>query len=179
VTTDTITRNFLGIPITGDIVRGDKKVNQKPIEELQPLLAAALTDLNVRRFGWHQYTPYFNDGEPCVFNVYGLWADPIDVTEEEADEYYASEGYHNEVSYDERWGKRDYEWAPAEPGVYPRKKIWGAYTGKYELTRTMLIGLEDAIESGQWDDALLELFGDHAAVTVYKDRIVVETYEHD
>lgn len=36
-----------------------------------------------------------------------------------------------------------------------------------------------AIESGAFDDVLLEAFGDHARVTVRRDRIVVDEYSHD
>jgi hypothetical protein len=28
---------------------------------------------NVKAIGWTQYTPYFNDGEPCVFSVNDLY----------------------------------------------------------------------------------------------------------
>lgn len=37
----------------------------------------------VKRFRWKQYTPYFNDGEPCEFGVYDL------------------EAYYNETDSDE------------------------------------------------------------------------------
>ena len=35
-----MTSNFLGIPVHGDITKGGTRVEQKPIEELQPILPA-------------------------------------------------------------------------------------------------------------------------------------------
>jgi hypothetical protein len=43
---------------------------------------------NVRLIGWTQYTPYFNDGDPCVFSVKNLHV--FDETvEEDAEDLYA------------------------------------------------------------------------------------------
>lgn len=74
----TATHNFLGIPIDGDITRGDKRVAQRPLSELQPLIRAVLNDPTMHSFGWTQYTPYFNDGEPCVFGVNEPWFRTVD-----------------------------------------------------------------------------------------------------
>ena len=35
-----MTTNFLGIPVAGDITRGDKRAPQKPLSELEPLMRA-------------------------------------------------------------------------------------------------------------------------------------------
>jgi hypothetical protein len=52
----TATRSFLGIPVEGDITAGSTRVDQKPIEELQPLLQAVLDDPTIVEFGWRQGT---------------------------------------------------------------------------------------------------------------------------
>lgn len=65
--------NFLGIPVEGDITRGEKRANQRPIEELEVLIEALLADPVIHDFGWSQYTPYFNDGDPCVFKANSFW----------------------------------------------------------------------------------------------------------
>jgi hypothetical protein len=41
---------------------------------------------NVRSLTWTQYTPYFNDGDPCVFSVHDL--EVYDETIQEADDDY-------------------------------------------------------------------------------------------
>ena len=65
--------SFLGVPVEGDIHYGDKRPDQRPLSELEPLIRALLDDPEIHDFGWTQYTPYFNDGDPCVFDANGFW----------------------------------------------------------------------------------------------------------
>lgn len=37
----------------------------------------------VKAFGWTQYTPHFNDGDPCVFGVSGFYASFVDERDED------------------------------------------------------------------------------------------------
>ncbi|MGH3737716.1 MAG: hypothetical protein ACRDT6_19200 [Micromonosporaceae bacterium] len=39
--------------------------------------------------------------------------------------------------------------------------------------------LADALETGEFDDVLLDAFGDHAHVRMSRSGIVVDDYEHD
>lgn len=160
----TTTTTFLGIPVEGDITRGDKRAEQRPIEELQPLLAAVLADEFVTEFGWTQYTPYFNDGEPCIFGVNTPWVR----TTEDSD---ASASYELDVdSSHPTLGNRvyregrfyDIDRSPERTATYERCKAFAA-----------------AIEGGAFEDVFLEAFGDHAEVTVRRDGITVEFYSHD
>lgn len=41
---------------------------------------------DIEKIGWTQYTPYFNDGEPCVFNVYDIYFKLFIDTNEDEDE---------------------------------------------------------------------------------------------
>lgn len=34
---------------------------------------------------WRQYTPYFNDGEPCIFGVHGVYFKVVNVPKNEGD----------------------------------------------------------------------------------------------
>lgn len=79
--TSTAHTNFLGIPVDGDIRRGDSRTPQRPLSELEPLIRAVLADPTIHSFGWHQYTPYFNDGEPCVFSTGDVWIRTVDDVE--------------------------------------------------------------------------------------------------
>lgn len=201
-------RNFLGIPIEGDINRGEDRVDQKPLEELSPLMQAVLDDPGVARFGWRQYTPYFNDGDPCVFGVRELWADPpaaempaevrdrltrIEVmydegllTREEADAARTGvPGYQDEpdedyrykydgIEYDKRWGDRDRHYNRATSSW-----DYDPYEGPSEATYDRLMALNDAIQSGAFDNVLLDAFGDHADITITRKGIKVEEYSHD
>jgi hypothetical protein len=163
--------SFLGIPVEGDISYGDTRVAQRPLEELAPLIQAVLDDPFIVGFGWRQYTPYFNDGEPCVFGAYGCWFRTVeDATTSDAD----SED-------DEKWYDDDTEdlelWDHPTLGRFNWRD--DTYEGNHEESYRRARALESAIESGEFHDVLLEAFGDHARVTVSRDAIVVSTYEHE
>jgi hypothetical protein len=203
----TVERTFFGIPVEGDIVFNDRRVTQRPIEDLQPLMQAVLDDPTIEWFGWRQYTPYFNDGEPCVFSVHGALAvkladgqrhqslkcpncekdrDPDhvfcpacghrhgehDADDDDDDEY--EDANWDGIEYSNVLGTRERNWNIAH-NDYEK----GTYSGPDEARYDRCLALEKAIESGAFDDALLYLFGDHATVKVHKDRVVVESYEHD
>jgi hypothetical protein len=165
-------RNFFGIPINGDITKGETRVAQKPIEELQPILQAVLDDPTIVEFGWRQYTPYFNDGEPCTFSAHGTWVRTT--ADEDADKYELEMWGHRSL------GKTDGgEWVddPDRPGR--RKKVGERYEGPDEARYLRCKELEKAVEGGRFEHVLLDAFGDHANITVRRDGIEIEFYEHD
>ena len=166
-----MTTNFLGIPVNGDITRGSDRVEQKPIEELQPILQAVLDDPTIVEFGWRQYTPYFNDGEPCTFSVHGTWVRTTD--DEDADE--------NEL---EMWGHRSLgkvttEWGDFDPTTKRRTVASETYEGPDRARYDRCKALEKAVEGGHFEHVLLDAFGDHAEIKVRRAGIEVEFYDHD
>lgn len=57
------------------------------IEQIKGQLTDVMSDVfdkcpDIKRFEWTQYTPYFNDGDECVFNVYDFYV----YTEDNEDE---------------------------------------------------------------------------------------------
>jgi hypothetical protein len=179
--------NFLGIPVEGDIDKGSKKTPQKPLAELEPLMRAVLADDYIDSFGWTQYTPYFNDGDACVFGVGEPWFRTMDdvkgkpASGDEDDEYYDEDdddsftlGYTAHPTL----GKQDYEYDNPRDWEN-RRKVYGRYEGNRQSSFTVCADLADAINSGAFEDVLLEAFGDHAKVKVRATGITVDTYEHD
>ncbi len=164
-----MTTNFLGIPVTGDITRGSDRVEQKPIEELQPILQAVLDDPTIVEFGWQQYTPYFNDGEPCQFGANGTWVRTT--ADDDEDEL-------------EMWGHRSLgkvttEWGDVDPETRRRVVVSETYEGPDRARFDRCKALEKAVEGGHFEHVLLDAFGDHANITVRRDGIEIEFYEHD
>lgn len=140
-----------GLPVKGEIqYYSENPKEQKPLEELEPLFKAVLDDPDVVKFGWTQYTPYFNDGDACIFGTWGVWVQRKDDQREEDDEEYRWNWEVSSYSYDGR---------PASPPHH--------------------VELANAIGSGHYDMALLKTFGDPAEVTVTRDGITVEFYDHD
>jgi hypothetical protein len=176
--------NFLGIPVEGDITKTDKRTPQRPLSELEPLMRAVLDDQYIHSFGWTQYTPYFNDGDPCVFGVGEPWfrtvddakkADPDDDEDyDDESDYSFTIGYSGHPSL----GKQDYEWDNPRDWEN-RRKVYGPYEGNHQASFMVCSALADAIDSGAFEAVLLEAFGDHAKVTVRASGITVDSYSHD
>lgn len=153
--------NFLGLAIDGDIIRRDKQREQITKERFAELVKALLDDQNVTEFGWQQYTPYFNDGDTCVFGASGLWVRTV--ADAEVEDKYQLEMWSHPTLSGQRWEGE-------------RKVV---YDVQMPETATAAQELDRAIDGGEADVVLLDLFGDHATVTVTRDGINVEFYEHD
>jgi len=173
------TTSFLGIPIDGDIVRAERNVRQRPLEDLAPLMQAVLDDDGIACFGWRQYTPYFNDGEPCVFSAHGVWAARPEDLDENGERDRDAE---LDVDYGGHHGSYEGgEWVnnPETGDGLPYVRVGARYVGPDKARYDRLLAVNDAIDSGAFDDVLLDAFGDHAEITVKRDGITVEFYEHD
>lgn len=165
-----VSRNFLGIPISGEISAGNPTVEQYPREQFEPLVKALLDDPFVVEFGWHQYTPYFNDGDPCVFGAGELWVRTQDDTDDEDEDYYdRHESLTLGYKHPTLGGTVGYAWRGEEV----------KYVGNHEELWSKAKKLDSAIQGGHFDNVLLELFGDHAEIIVRRTGISVDEYSHD
>lgn len=107
--------------------------------------------------GWRQYTPYFNDGDECVFGVHN-----DDLTINGIDEY---DGDEKQIEFvkDKIWDGKN--WVKNEN------------LDKHEFDLFKQI---EAVLKSIPDEFYKDLFGDHVKVTIHKDgRIETEEYEHD
>ncbi|MFC7245677.1 hypothetical protein ACFQO7_24650 [Catellatospora aurea] len=161
--------SFLGIPVEGEITAGDR-VPQRPLSELRPILTAVLDDDAIVEFGWQQYTPYFNDGEACVFSAESFWAR---TAEDGADDDWRVLEVGEYADRHPTLGGR----CLSDRGSYPRTEL--PYEGDDEQRYERVRALADAVRGGGFNDVLLEAFGDHATVTVRRSGITVEFYDHE
>lgn len=104
----------------------------------------------VQNFSWTQYTPYFNDGDECVFGV---------------NDYFKVELTNGDLLED------------VENSPWRRKRL---------LDNGEELDLEDnlgealgGLLGGVDNDTMKALFGDHARITVSREGIEIEEYEHD
>lgn len=109
--------------------------------------------------GWTQYTPYFNDGDECVFGI-GEVRVRVDPEIRSIVDKYAGE----EVE----------EWADAD-------NLYEAFIETYSLEESELKNDMTAIQNTIWgnSDVMLEAFGDHAKVIATPAEITVNFYDHD
>jgi len=129
---------------------------KKSFLEMKGEFAEALRDLfaefpNVESVSWHQYTPYFNDGDECVFSTSASYPRMIfvDDTEDDRDQYSYEEGYNSGEN-----GELEQAREPA-----------------YQAFRQFL---------SQFPDELLKAaFGDHVKITVTREGVDVDSFDHD
>jgi len=109
-------------------------------------------------FQWDQYTPHFNDGEPCRFSIYDIW----DIT------YLDDEGEEQTLEF---YGSDFAKYAKDESN------------GDEELEAQLLAALKAAASvsefNGEHADVLEDAFGDGVTVRISKDGVDVEECDHD
>lgn len=123
---------------------------------------------------WAQYTPYFNDGEACVFGV-------GDVTFTNA----PKEELENISAWGEYDGEDETVWAvsnikytmTADSAYYKEDQEKIKAAGGVDVESCS--ALERMIGSDVMEDVLLAMFDDHATVVATRDGFDVEEYEHD
>jgi hypothetical protein len=155
----TMSETFAGIRIDGDRSRYTRQlVPQRPKEELIPIMLDVLNDERVKYVVWTQYTPFFNDGEPCEFSVgdFGFILNDVDYSETLKAYGYSSEEDLTRVYADELSG------------------VWNTEDGDLKDKMRAL-----GKTGGPFEDAYYELFGDHARIVASRERFIIDEYEHD
>lgn len=183
-------RVFMGLDIEGD--RGYTRYRQsyvpRPVEELYPYIKDAF-DKGVKAITWKQYTPYFNDGEPCEFSV----GEPAVTKNPEVAKAWLEENFYPEVETEitkEEFESEDSRWYTqriVENGAdkkYFRTYEEGTYDYEIPYYGTHPDGivkdeLDIPVQAGEFEDALRTAFGDHTQVVVTPERVVQFEYSHD
>lgn len=103
---------------------------------------------------WEQYTPYFMDGDACIFSVNQLRFKPKGSGD------------------DGDWGDGSYETYEAgkQINTFESKKETKAFERDLDLIEDTIQGMEEILQL---------CFGDHVQITVTKDNIEVDEYSHD
>lgn len=147
--------------------------------ELGHLIKCLASDPNVKSFGWHQYTPYFNDGDTCEFGVGDMWILTVDDSEDDDDvdtwSYQVSDTHPTLGTKRYIPGKN----VPS-PSGYGYTYTPGTYEpkdAKYPTTYYLADSLATALQLAEV--TLLEWFGDHVDIKITAEGIEVNEYEHD
>ena len=170
---------------------------QKRIEQRgKELLLQATQELlqnnpQVRSLYWTQYTPYFNDGEPCYFrfnDVNALIEDPEKIKAHEAEKraHEDKQATAKALSEEQRkkLGVEIEEWIDPDLDSLCNDEYVGTYSAEKKRAKYGAVW-DDIIEVATWVTAdankntLETVFGDHVKVIVTRDGVVVEGYDHD
>jgi hypothetical protein len=120
----------------------------------------------VKTVHWVQYTPYFNDGDPCVFRV-------CDASFSNVEDVSRLSCY--EDIEDEQEGEFNTE-------VYGSYKNMLQYGGKKILSEdsyNICKELNVILTSSEMEDVMENLFGDHVRVIATAEGFDTEDYDHD
>ena len=136
--------------LIADFAETKKKLQAGMQEKLQVVFKEFLVaNPEISVITWTQYTPYFNDGSSCTFSVGDFWAIPTGSSWEEGE--YAEEYAISKSNKDVKVSETT-------------QKNWDEF-------ETVLRSIPD--------DIYEDMFGDHVEITVTKDKIDVEEYEHE
>ena len=157
-----------------------KKSYEKLVKDKGKLLLQAVfvemfeTCPQVKRIGWCQYTPYFNDGDSCTFSVNDRYFDcgvlpPEDEREGDPDRYADEEDYAC---------VEDWAWLPYDA----KAKLDDKWNGASKPTVWALKKLDDKLN--ELEDVFEDTFGDHVKVIASLDKngkvkFEVTEEEHD
>lgn len=157
---------FGGKTINGEITRytNGPKAQDDP-QVFLDALDAILAVPGIEAVKWQQYTPYFNDGEPCIFRIYTAY---VRITGDDPEVGDYADGFRSTYElYDYVVGERYVRKFNPIAG-YDSKAIYDA-----------LAVFEDVLSSGSHYTVLNDKFGDPAEVVARTDGFTVEFYEHD
>ena len=149
-----------------------KRIREDSSTLLGAYLKEALTKTPVKSMRWEQYTPYFNDGDPCTFRVGEIRlslnassANESDEDDEDEDDGDYEDGHHDR-SHFKGYGNPGEKW----------------YSAPHPEAASVL-PLFTAMDKVP-DEIMEAAFGDHCRVTVTPGEngsinIDVEEYSHD
>jgi len=169
-----------------------EKLKSKLVKDTQMLFKHSLKDIfkNNKRltsFSWTQYTPHWNDGDACTFSAH---TDYIHLNgSDESDSLWDIENLYKDVINKDASIKK----LQAENTKLAKKKDqkWQIESNERRIEEIQKADIEeltwklDALKnintllSNADDDVLLEMFNDHVKVTVTKDGVETEEYQHD
>lgn len=125
----------------------------------------------VESFGWTQYTPYFNDGDECVFNVHELKILAAEADAGDREDYRYGETTRPFSSYSDTSRIRAYRYG----GTLGDKTVHfdQRYQDAYEAIRAIyrVFSVDESIAK--------DIFGDHVEVVFGPDGVEVEEYSHE
>lgn len=119
---------------------------------------------------WNQFTPHFNDGKPCEFNVYGpefkfnLGAPMVSEDDDSHDDYH-SEGWYEDYSVNDKFFDK-------RSDIINHKEV--AALKKTVKDVSIVFQKLSSMET-----QLQDMFGDGVQITVTAEGVESEDYDHD
>jgi hypothetical protein len=146
------------------LIAEQQKLKKKFQEDAQSIFKEVTKEFfnknpDITAFTWTQYTPYFNDGDECVFNVH---------------EVYFTNAPADELENVSSWGEYDGD----------LEDVWVEYFIKRIPNSTGIDKescelISDMITSVEMKDIMREMFGDHTKVIATRNGFDADEFDHD
>lgn len=131
---------------------------------------------NLKQIAWVQYTPYFNDGEECIFRVNEL---EFYFTDEDIEEGYQYGETNNPYEKPSHWFYANVNRYPEYQEIIDRYEESIKNDPNHGVKAEILSKFKKIFESID-KNTFKDMFGDHCIVVVKRDGSVeVEEYSHD
>jgi len=171
--------------IEGDIIRRTRSsYTQASPAEFLAAIDSILAVPGVAAVGWNQYTPYFNDGEPCEFSIgsVAVRLDPeyFNLSDEDVEEFEDDEawGFPDDGAWATDYGLFSY----IDKNLSYSSGLYDDANRRFEINGVSTLPIKEALKvwnAGAFESVALENFGDHALVVATKDGFDVEFFEHE
>ena len=151
-----------------------KRTFQQKATELFKEVTKEFFDKNpgVTAIKWTQYTPYFADGDPCVFGVNEPTFTNAPLEElEEVSPWGEYEGEDESI-----WAAEAYT-LNSTNNYYKEQQEQIAQSGGVDIESCSFIS--KTICSSEMEDVMYDMFGDHVVVTATREGFEVDEYDHD
>jgi len=147
--------------IKSNISKKEELLSKQVLSEMKSLMTRNPLLIGVR---WVQFTPHFNDGEPCVFDMYGpeIKFDDSIIPHKEDD--------HNEGFVDKHYLTKDFFEERVDIINVGQIKSLEKAVKEVDQLYGYLYSMQDQVNA---------MFGDGYQVTITKDGVEVEEYSHD
>ena len=156
----------------------DRKVEELNAakEKMQKELAAQLEPLfkeffkenpKIGKIAWTQYTPYFNDGEPCEFSVHEKYFVATKWLEEDEDDPIEYQDCPSLWSY----GNKEASFYDSDVDSFKKAGLTEEEIKKVEAFGRFLDNIPEDIYEG--------IYGDHVEIIATAEGVEVNDYEHD
>ena len=144
---------------------------------LKELCEDAMAKTGATAIRWRQYTPYFNDGDPCEFGV-GETTFRFDDTAEDEGDY--GDGFDSHYRFFGEWDRALLAKLREEnaPWNDPRRDDAIIFTNKGNEVKYKAMTQFDR-DIRELEEVLLECFDDHKMITYEDGAFTVEDYDHD
>lgn len=151
--------------IRDDLKKAEKAASKDIMDVLKKMMADNPLIVGLK---WQQYTPSFNDGEPCVFSISGPFI--------KFDEKISGAGDNDADEEQENGGFLDANY-DIDDDFYKKKSDIFNFKEIKELKKTVkdVCAVYSHLEA--MDTQLQEMFGDNIEVIVTKDGVETEDYD--